>query len=454
MMREVRFKVPLMFTLLFLALSGILYLSLLARADRVLYQLELSNGIKGGEAVRNFLDHQARQLDLLCLDWASWDQMYHFVEGRMESFERQNLSYESLENAEVSHGALFRRDLTVVWHGKPEGRIRSVVPCAPEELTKLRETVIRAERYGYARGLTVMSDRILMVSARQVKDTAMGLPYNGWLVLARPLASAGELRRVLPSLVDVRPSQVAMEPKVVTVPVSPSVMETRVPLMDITGRWSMEARLRVDRWIAMGLRELMGMVLVGIAMLGVSLGTAIFLWHRTSISQPLEEMRRRISRMISEGGLRPLEAPSEELESVVGLANLLIKHCTTMERRLIGENRRIREILDGMDLLVALCTTSGDVTFANRAMRDLFDSLEPLVGRKIWEIGDVEDRERIRDRFLATAEGAPQLIRVHLMEKRTSMVMNMSHVHRVGGDGEVLVLCRRSSAHIPPGIFA
>jgi len=158
--------------------------------------------------------------------------------------------------------------------------------------------------------------------------------------------------------------------------------------------------------------------------------------------------------MISEGGLRPLEAPSEELESVVGLANLLIKHCTTMERRLIGENRRIREILDGMDLLVALCTTSGDVTFANRAMRDLFDSLEPLVGRKIWEIGDVEDRERIRDRFLATAEGAPQLIRVHLMEKRTSMVMNMSHVHRVGGDGEVLVLCRRSSAHIPPGIFA
>jgi hypothetical protein len=73
---------------------------------------------------------------------------------------------------------------------------------------------------------------------------------------------------------------------------------------------------------------------------------------------------------------------------------------------------------------------------------------------KIWDLMDNEDRERVRDQFLAAGEGKKTLLRVHLRSRRASLVMNMSPIRTSRVKGEVMVLSRASTASLPPGVFA
>ncbi|MCX7827970.1 MAG: PAS domain-containing protein [Thermanaerothrix sp.] len=455
-------KMPLGFALMFVVLSGMLFLALMEYADRALFRLEVQEARGRGAELRGFLDYQAAQLDLLCIDWANWDQAYRFVLGGELSFEEENLNLMSFENANLSHAAFFTKGLSVRWHGRYIRGTKWLAGCSGEEISLFKELLARSYKTGYSRGIVSLDNQIYLMAARQIRDSDSKLPMAGWLVLTRPLPEVKEMRGVVPGLIEISPIPRARErsphrdPKdaVSIVPISSSSLDIAALLWDPLGNPVAEGHIRVDRWIAREVRELMGRVLLGVALLGLGMCTGLIMWHRTHISEPLQGVYEKVAQMTASGNLEMLSLESGELEGIVKAMNSLISHAKGVERRAAMEAGRTRDILDGMDLMVALCSPDGTISFANRAMASLFRDLPSLTGTRFWDLMDHQDRERVREQFLAAGEGKRPLLRVHLRSRRTSLVINMSPIKSPKAKGEVMVLCRATTASLPPGVFA
>lgn len=459
-MLDHKWRMPMGFALMFMVLSGILFLALLEYADRTLYRMEAQEAIHRGNELKGFLDYQSKQLDLLCIDWSNWDQAYRFVLGQEGPFQSENLNFMSFDGSDISHAVFFRKDLSVRWHGRYIKGSKTLLKCSGDEISAFRDLVLRSQRAGYSRGLMVLDNQIYLVSARQVRDSALALPAVGWLVITRPLPRVNDMNQVVPGLTELLPrrgyditaeSPMALS-QAVAVPMGPSLMEASIVLTDVMGRPSMEGRLKMSRWIAMEVRRLMARVLFGVAILGIGISTALITWHRANISEPLERIYERVAKMTASGHLEALPLDSSEVAGIAKAMNALITHAKKVERRNMTGERRMRDMLDGMDLMVALCSADGTINFANRPMKALFDDLEPLEGRMVWDLLDPEDRERMREKFIAATEGEKPLIRFHLRTRRTSLVVNMWGIKHQGR--EVMVLCRSTSASLPPGVFA
>jgi PAS domain S-box-containing protein len=453
---------PLEFALLFVVLSGMLFLALMEYADRALFRLEVQEAREKGTELRGFLDYQSAQLDLICIDWANWDQAYRFVLGEEASFEKENLNLMSFDNANISHVAFLTKDLSVRWHGRYIRGTKGLAGCSGEEIRLFKELLARSYKTGYSRGIVSLDNQIYLMAARQIRDSDSKLPMAGWLVLTRPLPDVKEMQGVAPGLKEISPIPRGRERSpnggygddVFIVPVSSSTLDVTVFLRDPLGNPIGEGHIRIDRWIAREVRELMGRVLLGVALLGLGVCVSLMMWHRTHIGEPLQEMYEKVAQMIASGNLDLLLGDSGELGGIVKAMNGLINHTKGVERRAAMEASRIRDILDGMDLMVALCSPDGTISFANRAMTSLFGDLPQVEGMKIWDLMDNEDRERVRDQFLAAGEGKKTLLRVHLRSRRTSLVINMSPIKSPKAKGEVMVLCRATTASLPPGVFA
>ncbi|EHM10643.1 putative periplasmic ligand-binding sensor domain protein [Thermanaerovibrio velox DSM 12556] len=454
-------KMPLGFALMFMVLSGMLFLALMEHADRALFRLEVEEARARGRELQGFLDHQSAQLDLLCIDWANWDQAYRFLQEDDPSFEKENLNLMSFDNADLSHVVFFKKDLSVRWHGRYVQGTKALTGCSGEELSILKDILARNYKTGYSRGIISLGHQVYLVAARQVRDSDSKRPMEGWLVMTRPLPNLKELQRVIPGLIEISPAppegathstKNGKEP--VIVPVNSSTIDGVVPLTDPSDKPIAEGRIRINRWIAREVRALMGRVLLGIALLGLGTFVSLMTWHQTHISKPLKEVYDKLAHMTSTGSLEVLDLEAGELSGIAKAMNGLINYAKGVERRAVMEARRTTDILDRMDLMVALCSPYGAISFANRSMTSLFGDLPQLEGMKIWDLMDSEDRERVRDQFLAAGEGKKPILRVHLRSRRTSLVINMSAIRDPKAKGEVMVLCRATTASLPPGVFA
>lgn len=160
------------------------------------------------QRVQNAIRVELDALDVLLIDWSSWDETYEYAAGRNPTFQDRSLPDELDEALQVSALIIIDaagRDLTV-YSTSPDGeptRISALTPGAPQ-----RERLIRmAARDGATAGILTTDGGALLLVARPILRNDNSGPARGTMLMARWLNDefAERLSDDLTTPLEVRP---------------------------------------------------------------------------------------------------------------------------------------------------------------------------------------------------------------------------------------------------------
>ena len=192
---QLRSKITLALTVV---LGGLL-IGNLAIQHRIIYpsfvQLERQEAVKDWERCRDAIDRENVHLSMLACDWGSWDDAYNYVQGKNDSFYKQNL-----ENVEW----FTQQKMDVVFFVQPDGtvfwsQVASHETKEPFELKWLpRDRLpldhplmqVTANKDSKVDGLVLTCLGPMMISARPILTSQDEGPMAGVLIFGSVLDEA------------------------------------------------------------------------------------------------------------------------------------------------------------------------------------------------------------------------------------------------------------------------
>jgi len=174
-----------------IVMSGLLVFDRLLIADRF-GDLERQEVERDALRAQNFVDMEAEALDLLLWDWASWDDMYGFMQTRAPEFLESNLTSDILEGIALAALILLDEQGQPVasrtrWPSGDEAPIPGL--RAGEEV--LRRIVDQVTTEGELLGIvTLPVNTPLLVASRHILTSEDEGPAAGMLLMARWLDDA------------------------------------------------------------------------------------------------------------------------------------------------------------------------------------------------------------------------------------------------------------------------
>ncbi len=184
---SIRTKVFLIILVLFAVLGGVDF----AIQRSVIYssfmELEQNEAEENLRRIFYALDREVVHLDLLCRDWAVWDDSYEFMRSRSEVFIASNLNEETQRNNRLSLLAYCAPDGSVVW-----AQAMNPVSAEPIVFDFLGGGRIARDHPVFLAtrsktGICVTEHGPLLFSTRAILRSDESGPSNGFLVMGRLL---------------------------------------------------------------------------------------------------------------------------------------------------------------------------------------------------------------------------------------------------------------------------
>lgn len=137
------------------------------------------------------VQRELRHLDRFALEWASWDDTWHFVETRDQAYAAANLSEAALADNQLAALYLLGPDGRIVWNrSRPpiDGAAQDGLPADPWPPN--HPLLCTEGRPGGRTGLLLAGQGAVLVAARPILRSDGTGPPRGTLVMARPLDPA------------------------------------------------------------------------------------------------------------------------------------------------------------------------------------------------------------------------------------------------------------------------
>jgi two-component system, NtrC family, sensor kinase len=150
--------------------------------------LEQSEAIKNMTRCQETLKKEIYHLDLLCNDWASWDDTYKFMEDRNEDYLKTNISTETFYNNNLSVIALCDTKGKIAWAGMYNAQTKSIeiMQNIPKELLVENKLDIFYDPGQNPLAGFILTDKgPMLISSRPILTTENKGPGMGTFIFAR-----------------------------------------------------------------------------------------------------------------------------------------------------------------------------------------------------------------------------------------------------------------------------
>ena len=138
--------------------------------------------------LRNYLHAAETQIDELAVDWACWDDTYRFMQDINEEYVSTNLKPSALERLNVSTLALFTiNDGLAASVGMTNEKQPAYQRFEAQRVYRRVAEKLMGSMEEVLTGIVMVNGTPHIFSARKIRDTAMVLPANGVLIMARAI---------------------------------------------------------------------------------------------------------------------------------------------------------------------------------------------------------------------------------------------------------------------------
>ncbi|MBU0908317.1 MAG: PAS domain S-box protein [Proteobacteria bacterium] len=144
--------------------------------------------------VKATIEDQAKSLDTITHDWASWDDTYGFIVDRNKEYEETNIVEDTfLSSAKINYLLYFDTEGKLVHGTFYDPEQKALVPVPANLLSQLagnKQLFHHPTNDSHFTGLIMISDAILLISARPILKSDGEGPNRGTLVMMRILDEA------------------------------------------------------------------------------------------------------------------------------------------------------------------------------------------------------------------------------------------------------------------------
>jgi sensor domain CHASE-containing protein len=155
--------------------------------------LEREEALKDMDRAMQTIEREAQHLMVSTADWATWDETYHYVQDRNDTYREANLNAEALKSLKVNLLYIYNAVREPVWGMIYDVQAHEVISLAAFPTTALPEDhplVSLPETRSRAQGLLLTERGPLLVAAKPVITSAAAGPVRGAVVLGQFLDAA------------------------------------------------------------------------------------------------------------------------------------------------------------------------------------------------------------------------------------------------------------------------
>jgi signal transduction histidine kinase len=140
------------------------------------------------QRVLNDLSDEAEALAATAADWAAWDETYAFIQGRGNTYIRDNLMPDTFLTLRLSAMAFVDARGGIVYAGGYDLRSQQPAPPPPGFLDRLAagsRLLDHPDVESSTRGILVVGGRAFLVASRPITSSSREAPTRGALIIAR-----------------------------------------------------------------------------------------------------------------------------------------------------------------------------------------------------------------------------------------------------------------------------
>ncbi|MBI1321351.1 MAG: PAS domain S-box protein [Candidatus Hydrogenedens sp.] len=388
--------------LLYLAITTVVVLLLIAGATELtmrprLTDTERAAALRTLAAAEEILLQEIRELDTTTADYATWDEMYAYTDGRNEVFIENTFAATTFSTLDLKLGAVLDADCTVIAARYRVSRTSVAEP--PEGLLERLLAPGSALQQACAGGVStagmIIDGRTTYLAAiHPVHTSAGGGEQHGCVLLARELVSRPfrEMTRVLGAecaplpVSEASPELLQKEHGVVSF--EPEWLNARKVMYGIAGEPVLVLQVRQYRDVIAGMQYGLFYIILGVGGVCLAAALAIATLLDRQVLVPLTHVGRFLRDFHDAGDLgeRLPETGRDEVAWVaIGVNQLLTRFSALLgaseEARLAAEQseQRFRAIFDDSPVSIVV-TRLSDNAFA--AANPIFYKRNPLTPRE------------------------------------------------------------------------
>jgi len=359
--------------------------------------LEHDEARKDMRRCQEALEGQIDRIDLLCFDWAAWDDTYEFIVDPNEDYRDSNLIPESFIDNRISFIYFFRTDGTILWGAFYDLEEETQTPFADFEdrLWKPDCTLLdHSGRASKVKGIISTSVGPALISSRPIlpSEATEDEVVRGTLVMGRVLDSDAqalirERTQVTVELLDALHTPLPpgghhlKTDEIRIIEARPTELQVFSHFHDIEGKDAIVLQVTVPRTIlARGTSAIrFNMLAVGIA--GFCFLLILLVSLKWVVTDPLDQLSAHVSQVHLAGGEAPagLLHRRDEIGELSRAFSSMLKRLheeeaelVTAEAALRTSEARIRTILNTAPDAILTIHTDGSIESANGAAERLF----------------------------------------------------------------------------------
>jgi sensor domain CHASE-containing protein len=182
-------------TLLLVGVTFVILIALMHTASQIVLgrefaRIEAQLARDNLQRVLNDLSDEAEALATTASDWAAWDETYAFIQGRGETYRRDNLMPDTFLTLRLSAMAFVDASGGIVYAEGYDLRSRQPAPLAPGFLDRLAagsRLLDLPDVESSTRGILIVGGSAFLVASRPITSSNRDAPIRGALVIARLL---------------------------------------------------------------------------------------------------------------------------------------------------------------------------------------------------------------------------------------------------------------------------
>lgn len=144
--------------------------------------------------IRAIIEDKSKSLDIIAHDWASWDDTYDFIQDLNKEYEETNIVEDTfLSSAKIDYLLYFDTEGKLVHGTFYDPEQKALIPVPANLLSQLagnKQLFHHPTNDSHFTGLIMISDDVLLISARPILKSDGEGPNRGTLIMMRILGEA------------------------------------------------------------------------------------------------------------------------------------------------------------------------------------------------------------------------------------------------------------------------
>ncbi|OYT33993.1 hypothetical protein B6U96_14155 [Archaeoglobales archaeon ex4484_92] len=385
--------------------TGIMFISLFViiyaiSANQILSsfgELEKKYATKTLGRCKKILENEIIKLDVVCQDWAAWDDTYKFIDDPNQEYIQSNLVDETFEGLKLNFIVFVNKDGQVVYakgfdyyKGEevevPEGLIKQLSYLSNfKETSDLRSLSIR--------GLITIDGRIAMISSRPIITSEFKGPIRGALIFGRFLDEREVSRLSEAAGVPIKLMNNWGLREDTIKPIDGSTLEGYAVINDVYDKPSYVLKVRIYRDIYVQGLKTVKIFILSMTAVGILFSIFAVVFIDRSVLSRLARLSDSVSKIRTHGDLKsrvPVDG-NDELSKLGSEINRMLDRMESLNEQLSVLYKILRH-----DILNYLSVISGVLEIVkpkNQREKELIEKAVKSVERTVELIRDASELE-------------------------------------------------------------